>query len=97
MLRRWKVDTALPPRFQDAVWKQIERSENQESLWTLALRRIAEALARPSLATGYVAFLLLMGAGAGYWQARSANAQADESLSARYVRMVDPYQMPGHR
>jgi hypothetical protein len=97
LLREWKVEAPLPPGFQEQVWRTIDRGEARESLWALTLRRLTEALARPSLATSYVTVLLLIGLGAGYWQARSANAQAEESLSARYVQMIDPYQMPGHR
>lgn len=93
-LQEWKVDAALPPRFEEGVWRRIERAEGTESVWRLALQRITAALARPSLATGYVTVVLLIGAGAGYWKAQTVNARADESLSARYVQMVDPYQMP---
>ena len=38
--------------------------------------------------------LLLAGLAAGYWQARATNAHAEDTLSARYVQMVDPYQTP---
>jgi hypothetical protein len=44
----------------------------------------------------YVSTLLLAGLLAGYWHARHDNTQASEELSARYVRLMDPYQMPRH-
>jgi hypothetical protein len=54
------------------------------------------AVARPSVAASYLVVLLLAGVLAGYWQARAANARAEEMLSARYVQVVDPYQNLNH-
>ena len=96
VLREWKVKTQLPPRFQDSVWHRIERNEAREPAWRLWFSRLTSAMARPGLATSYLAVLLLAGLLAGYWQARAANAQAEAQLSARYVQVIDPYQMP-HR
>jgi hypothetical protein len=92
LLNEWQVAAELPPRFQENVWRRIELGQAQEPLWRLAARRLMELLARPSLAASYVTILLVSGLGAGLWQARSANAQADEALSSRYVHLVDPYQ-----
>jgi hypothetical protein len=92
LLNEWQVDTKLPPRFQENVWRRIELGQAQEPLWRLVSRRLMELLARPALAASYVTILLVCGLGAGLWQARSANAQADEALSSRYVHLVDPYQ-----
>ena len=83
VLHQWKVDAPLPPRFQEQVWRRIERSESQVQ-------------ARPSLAVSYVTLLLLAGLLAGYWQVRSARAQTDENMGARYVQLVAPFQQP-HR
>ena len=58
--------------------------------------RFAIALTRPRLATSYVAALLATGLIAGYWQAKVASAHAEAQLSARYVQVIDPYQMPHH-
>ena len=55
-----------------------------------------KGLSRPALAASYVAVLLMAGVVAGYWQARTTNAQVDDHLSSRYVQMVDPYQNPNH-
>jgi len=96
VLGEWKVKTSLPPRFQDAVWHRIERSETREPAWKLLWARLTAAIARPTLATSYLAVLLLAGLLAGYWQARVANAHAEAQLSARYVQVIDPYQMPHH-
>ena len=97
-LGQWKVDASLPPRFQEQVWRRIERSELQAPVpaWMLLIRRLIAALARPSLAVSYVTVLLLTGLLAGYWQVRITRAHMDETLGARYVQMVDPYQSSHH-
>ena len=96
VLREWKVKAALPPRFQESVWHRIERSESGASGWKALFSRFAIALTRPRLATSYVAALLATGLIAGYWQAKVASAHAEAQLSARYVQVIDPYQMPHH-
>ena len=93
-LREWKLDANLPPRFQERVWQRIARNESPQSLnlWVLIRTRIAEILARPSMAAGYLALLLFTGLLAGYWQARMEQSHTLEDLGARYVQMMDPYQ-----
>ena len=95
-LHEWKVKPVLPPRFQDAVWRRIEARETQVPVWIQLLRRLVTAVARPSVATSYLTVLVLAGVLAGYWQARSANAHAEQMLSVRYVQLMDPYQTSHH-
>jgi hypothetical protein len=94
VLGQWKVDAQLPPRFQEQVWRRIERSEPQVQVpaWVLLWQRVTAALARPSLAVSYVTLLLLAGLLAGYWQARITRAQTEENMGARYVQLVAPFQ-----
>ena len=96
ILRQWKVEDALPPRFGDGVWHRIELQQERKStgVW-LSLAGFLEALRRPALASTYVAFLLLLGIGAGYWHARMDNERATQELGSRYVQMMDPYQRAG--
>jgi len=96
LLREWKVDSDLPPRFSEQVWRRIERGETAATFspWASLWNRIAQAFARPSLAAGYVAVLLLAGLAAGYFQARIGTERVQDELSTRYVQMVDPYQRP---
>jgi hypothetical protein len=98
VLREWKVESSLPPRFQEQVWRRIEQTESQVQMpaWVLLWQRLNAALARPSLAVSYVTVLLLAGLLAGYWQARATRAQADEQMSARYVQLVSSFQSPHH-
>ncbi len=98
VLREWKVEGSLPPRFQEQVWRRIEQAEAQVRVpaWVLLWQRVTAALARPTPAFSYVAVLLLAGLLAGYWQARVTRAQVDEQMGARYVHMVSSFQNP-HR
>jgi hypothetical protein len=97
-LREWRVDDPLAPRFSERVWRRIARQEAPatESVWTRFSNWLGRATARPSLATSYVAVLVLTGLAAGYWQARVDNARTSEQLGARYVQMMDPYRAPRH-
>ena|SRR5436309_4388618 len=93
-LREWEIKEPLPPRFGERVWQRIAREEAQApaNFWTLLSNWLAHALARPALAASYVTVLLMVGLLAGYWHAQSEKARTLESLSARYVQMLDPYQ-----
>jgi hypothetical protein len=98
VLHQWKVDAHLPPRFPEQVWRQIERSDTPVPVpaWVPLWERLSAALARPSLAASYVTVLLLAGLLAGYWQVRLTRTQAEESMRARYVQLVAPFQTPHH-
>jgi len=95
VLREWKVDASLPPRFDEQVWRRVEQSATP-SMDPLALIRswMARFFARPAFAFSYTAILLLAGLLAGFWQARTTAHRTSETLGARYVQMVDPYRMP---
>jgi hypothetical protein len=95
-LREWRVESPVPPRFQESVWHRIERGRAQSFSWRDLLVRLSSAISRPSLAAGYLAVLLLSGLLAGYLEARSATAHAQAQLSARYVQIIDPYRNPAH-
>jgi hypothetical protein len=98
VLGAWRVDTALPPGFQDHVWRRIARQETRAaaSVWERMAASIIRALARPRVAVSYVAVLVLAGLLAGYWQARAETERETQALGNRYVQMLDPYQMPQH-
>lgn len=93
VLQQWKVTDSLPPRFADRVWQRIEREESAKpaGAWAFFLS-LMEELRRPAMASTYVALLLLLGVGAGYWHARMDNERASQELGARYVHLMDPYQ-----
>ena len=96
LLRECKVTKVLPPRFQEGVWRRIARQEEEPSgvtgLLSACVRWIDTMLPRPALAASYVAVLLVIGASAGWAQARQEKARVSVELSSRYVQSVDPYQ-----
>ena len=96
LLQEWKVKPSLPPRFNEQVWRRIERAETAPapsvSLATVFANWIATMLPRPALATAYVTVLVVIGASVGWSQARQETARVSSDLSARYAQAVDPYQ-----
>lgn len=100
VLREWKVNEPLPPRFQENVWRRIEQAEAgavpaaTTTGWALFKAWLAATLPRPALAVAYLSVLLVAGMAGGYWQARQTTAHLDNQLGSRYVQSVDPYQKP---
>jgi len=96
LLQEWKPKPSLPPRFQEQVWRRIERAETAPTptvtLAQLFAAWLATKLPRPALATAYVAVLLVVGASVGWSQARQETARITTELGARYAQAVDPYQ-----
>jgi len=93
LLRSWVVDTPLPPRFQEQVWRRIERAElrPESPLWARLLRLVEVALPRPRVAFAYVSVLLAVGITAGAWAAQAKTNHSQEDLGLRYVQSIDPY------
>jgi len=97
VLREWKTDAPLPPRFHEQVWQRIASEEIPAISPMQFLRNwFAQLALRPAFATVYATLLLLIGLTAGWWQGRANSERVSESLGSRYVQMVDPYQMPRH-
>lgn len=96
LLQQWKLEATLPPRFQEQVWQRIELAEEQKPQSGLAAfsHWVDIAFRRPAFACVYMAALLFVGLGAGYWQAQDRMAQSQSEWRARYVQSVDPYQAP---
>jgi hypothetical protein len=96
VLRQWNVDTPLPPRFQEQVWRRIDRAEAKPqatvSFWAWFLHLLEANLPRPKLAYSYALLLLLLGVFGGAWTAQRETSRMDAALGSRYVQSVDPYQ-----
>lgn len=92
-LQEWRVTTPLPPRFQEQVWKRIERAEAPGlTLWDALRGWFTMAFARPAFAVAYVSVLLVTGLALGFVQASHKAASWERQLEARYVQSIDPYQ-----
>jgi hypothetical protein len=83
LLRGARPAPSLPPRFQDNVWRRIERNESPAALsWADAL---AALLLKPRFAIASVCALLLFGALLGSWE---GSAHARQAAQDRYVASV---------
>lgn len=95
LLQEWQPQGSLPPRFRESVWRRIARAEANPArparLMRLLVAWIASRLPHPVSASAYVAVLLLVGAGAGFSEARQEAARVNDLLGARYAQAVDPY------
>ncbi len=93
VLRQWVVDTPLPPRFQEQVWRRIERAETPAGagFWAVLSQWIEAALPRPKVALSYITALLLLGVTAGSLAAQAKSSQLNTALSTKYVQSIDPY------
>ena len=96
LMREWKSEVSLPPRFQEGVWRCIEGAQapTKLSVWEAVSHWIGTLLPRPAMATAYVAVLLSVGATAGWTQAHQTNTRVKGELGQRYVQVLDPYQAP---
>ncbi len=93
VLRQWVVDTPLPPRFREQVWKRIARAEVRPTprFWVAAAAWFERALPRPKVALSYVAALIVLGVTAGSVTAQVKSSQLNAALGERYVQSIDPY------
>ena len=96
LLKEWRTDAPLPARFQDGVWRRIERRQTPAAslVWDIVAGWIGTMLPRPALAAAYVAILLTIGVTTGWTQARQETARVKGELAERYIRVLDPYQTP---
>ena len=84
LLRESRLAPELPPGFQDAVWRRLERAEAPAANWLDAL---AAWFLRPRLAFATATAMLLLGISLGIAQGAS---HADELAKARYLDSVSP-------
>ena len=89
ILRECRPAPDLPPGFQDAVWRRIERTEARATgpPATDWLDRLALWVLRPNRAFAAAAALLLLGISLGI---ASGASHATELAKARYLDSVSP-------
>ena len=84
LLRESRLAPELPPGFQDAVWRRIERAEAPAADWLDAL---ASWFLRPRRALAMAAVVLLVGLSLGIAQGA---AHANDLAKARYLDSISP-------
>jgi hypothetical protein len=84
LLRETRPVSELPPGFQNAVWRRIEKGERRS---VGVLERLAQWVRTPRLATAGIAAVVLLAAGAG---AMHGMKTGEREARDRYVASVDP-------
>ena len=88
LLREARPASGLPPRFEENVWRKIERASAPERSATAPwLDALAGRLMRPRLAFAVAAVLLVAGSGLGW---NKGQELARHEAQARYVAAVAP-------
>src|SRR5438445_13612530 len=85
VLKEWRTDASLPPRFQEGAWRRIERAQAPAapSVWATIAHWIGTVLPRPALAASYVAILLAIGVTVGWAQAHQETRRVKKNEYAR--------------
>ena len=93
LLRESRPAPPLPPRFQESVWRRIERAQAPAETVSLAewLDRAVAWVFRPRLALAAAAAMLLVGIAIGITQAGSL---ANERAKRQYIAAVSPLAAP---
>jgi hypothetical protein len=89
LLRESRLTPALPPRFQEGVWRRIEKATTPAQVtggisW---LDTLAALVLRPRLALAAAAALMVAGALLGV---REGSQLAKQDAQARYLAVVAP-------
>ncbi len=87
LLRASRVAPALPPRFQENVWRRIEDAAAPASSGLSWLDALAALVLRPRFAYATVTALVLAGVLLGTYQGTQTAKQSEQ---ARYIAMVAP-------
>jgi hypothetical protein len=89
LLRRARPTAELPPRFQENVWRRIEKAESARAIAPASgwVNVVAGWLVRPRLAFATATMLVLIGVGLGL---NNGAQQARAEAQARYVAAVAP-------
>lgn len=89
LLREARPSPSLPPGFQNAVWRRIERAEPAHETTSLAawLDQCVAWVLRPRWVLASVAAVLLIGGAVGVMDGSGASKQAAQM---RYLSAVSP-------
>ncbi len=89
LLRESRVSPALPPRFQEGVWRRIEEADAaiKSTGGVTWLDALAALVLRPRLALATAAVLMVAGALLGV---RDGSQMAHQDAQARYLAVVAP-------
>ena len=96
LLKEWRIDEELFPRFQENVWRGIERAETRPapslSVTEVLSEWLERLLPRPAMALAYASVMLVAGGIVGMTHGKQESQRLSAELGQRYVQSVDPYQ-----
>src|SRR5260370_17223522 len=94
LLKTWKPEAELPPRFQEVVWNRISCADDARALtlWQAVGGWFEKTFSRPALAISYVAVLLFAGLGAGYRHGEGKTPQPASDGRTHYPQPLTPSQ-----
>ena len=89
LLREARVSPALPPRFQEGVWRRIEEAAApvKVTVGITWLEALVTLVLRPRFALATATVLIVAGALLGV---RDGNQMAKQDAQARYLAVVAP-------
>lgn len=87
LLRCARPAPALPPRFEENVWRRIERAEKSAAAAPGWLAALAGWLLKPKFALAVAAMMVLAGVGLGWHRAQQ---EIHAAAQARYLAAVAP-------
>jgi len=94
VLKEWRVDASLPPRFRESVWRNIAVSEGSHNarngFWSSLLLHWENFVRRPVGIAACLALFTAVGVGFGLWHARAFAHRAETAWQNAYVLSVNP-------
>jgi len=92
LLRESRVSPALPPRFQEGVWRRIEEADApvKSTAGIAWLDALVTLMLRPRLALATATVLIVAGALLGV---RDGSQMAHQDAQARYLAAVAPHSL----
>jgi len=94
VLKEWRVEASLPPRFREGVWRRIAISRETRSAWIGFWQSVVfrwEALVRkPVGVAACLALFTAVGVGLGTWHAQEFAQRAETAWQHAYFQSVSP-------
>ena len=94
LMQAWRIDTALPERFQEGVWRRMAVSQATRNaapgFWSSALLYWENLVRRPVGIAACLTAFTIVGIGMGLWHAETFAHRAEAAWQDAYVQSVSP-------
>ena len=94
-LESWRVNDAVPPSFQQNVWRALARDGREERRFSLDTVRdwLSARLSQPRFAAAALLGCVVLSMLFAHLQAGQMRARVENGLHARYVQSLDPFSL----